>query len=81
MARIPLLNEDDPDTPEDARALLEGMAQQYGWVPNIFRVMANHPELASRFSALARVSWGHSLTQKETELVYTTSTMVNACHY
>ena len=81
MARIPLLHEDDPDTPDDARALLEGFARTYGWVPNIFRVMANHPELAKGFAGVTGVAWGHELTMKETELVYTTSTMVNACHY
>ncbi len=82
MARIPLLDEDDPGIPPAARALLQA-AKARGRVFNIFRAMANHPAAMENFSALLHAVYGRGsgLSRKQAELAYTTATVVNQCFY
>ena len=82
MARVPLLDENDPGTPADARAVLQERAAASGRVANIFRVMANNPTLARAFSDFTGAFYrGGHLSPKQRELAYTTATAVNQCHY
>ena len=41
MPRIPLLHEDDPNTPPEVRALLAGIGEKRGLVANVYRALAN----------------------------------------
>ena len=83
MARIPILHEDDPATPADARAFLESVAQSRGQLVNIYRVMANRPDAGKAFAALAGTVYRGTTTlePKHAELAYLTATVVNNCFY
>lgn len=83
MARIPILHEDDPATPEDARAYLLEARQVRGKLVNIYRAMANRPEAARAFSGLAGTVYRGKTTlePKHAEFAYLTATVVNNCFY
>lgn len=83
MARIPILHEDDPTTPADARAYLREAAQARGRLVNIYRAMANRPAAGRAFSAFANTVYRGSTTlePKHGELAYLTATVVNNCYY
>ena len=83
MARVPLLNEDDPTTPPTARELLLKVGSGRGRVVNLYRALAHHPSALQAFTALGSVVYGResSLTRKQAELAYTTATVVNNCYY
>jgi alkylhydroperoxidase family enzyme len=83
MARIPILQEDDPTIPEDARAYLQQAGKARGRLLNIYRAMANRPETGRAFSTLANTVYRGTTTlePKHAELAYLTATVVNNCHY
>ncbi len=81
MARIPLVNEDDPATPADLRELL-GAIKATGRLRNIYRAMANHPEALRTFYAFGAATYrSDSLTRAQAELAYTAATVANSCYY
>ena len=83
MARIPLLQEEDPATPPEARAALAAARGARGRLVNLYRALANHPAALRGFTALGSAVYGRdsSLTRKQAELAYTTATVVNNCYY
>ena len=83
MARIPLLDENDPAVSEEARAFLDGFKQTYGRVLNVARAMSNSPASAQAFYALVRTAYlgNTNLQPKQAELAYFTATAVNRCFY
>lgn len=83
VARVPLLNEDDPATSPRARELLMKVGSGRGRVVNLYRALAHHPSALEAFTALGSVVYGRdsSLTRKQAELAYTTATVVNNCYY
>ena len=83
MARIPLLREDDPTIPVEARELLQATAGTRGRLVNLYRALANYPAALRGFTALGAAVYGRdsSLTRKQAELAYTTATVVNNCYY
>jgi len=83
MARIPILHEDDPAIPADAKAFLQSVAQSRGQLVNIYRAMANRPDTGRAFSALASTVYRGTTTlaPKHAELAYLTATVVNNCFY
>jgi len=83
MARIPILQEDDPATPPDAKLYLQEARQVRGQLVNIYRAMANRPEAGRAFSQLAGTVYRGTTTldPKQAELAYLTATVVNNCYY
>ena len=83
MARIPLLQESDPQLPEDGRAFLEQTGKARGKMLNLYRALANRPEAGRALSELIRVVYrsGSTLAPKDAELAYLTATVVNDCYY
>lgn len=83
MARIPLLQEDDPAVPEGTRSYLLDVKQGRGRLVNIYRAMANRPDAARAFSQLANTVYRGETTlePKHGELAYLTATVVNNCFY
>jgi len=83
MARIPMLDEDDPTLPATARAYLQNVSQTRGRPINIYRAMANRPEVGRAFSALANTVYRRDTTldPRHGELAYLTATVVNNCYY
>lgn len=83
MARIPILQEDDPALTADQRAVLIEAQQARGRLLNIYRALANRPEVARAFSGFAHTVYrkGSTLDVRHGELAYLTATAVNDCYY
>jgi len=82
MARIPIVREDDPTTPLEARDFLKRVENGLGEVFNAVRLLANHPKQANALIDFVRsVRHHNSLTPTLTELAYTAASVVNRCHY
>lgn len=63
-------------------ALYDGMIQKFGFMPNIFGVMAHRPEaLASFIPFFQLMMSGETLTNRDRELVYLATSMFNGCEY
>ena len=83
MARIPILDENDPSLTPEQRAALAEAKQQRGRLLNVYRAMANRPEAVRAFSQLAQTVYRSksTLEPKHAELAYLTATAVNDCFY
>ena len=76
MARLPYVEPDDPSADPRAVRMLVGVDV------NLYKAMANHPDLLEGFAALAGAVYApRSLTPKHRELAYLTATAANRCHY
>ena len=82
MARITLVDPDDPGTDPKARALLLRLRERYGADLNVLRALANHPDLMESFLHLGSqpAPPGH-LPPDQRELAYLTASVANDCHY
>ena len=72
--------------PEHARGLVEHVYQscerQYGWVPNIRRSMSLAPNALKAYVQLSSAVYaGGPLPAAEREMVATTVSAINNCHY
>lgn len=83
MARIPLLDENDPATPEAARERLLEAKQARGKLVNLYRALANRPEALAAFTTIANTVYrkGSTLAPQHAEFAYLTATAVNDCFY
>lgn len=83
MARIPLIDPDDPGLAPATADLLRQMDQgTESGLYNMQRVIANHPELMQAFFGLAQTAYfSGSLTPKQAELPYLTSAIAIDCFY
>ena len=83
MARIPILQEDDPTLTTEQRECLAQAKGARGRLLNIHRAMANRPEASRAVQGLIRAVYrqGSSLDVKHGELAYLTATAVNDCYY
>ena len=84
MARIPLLQENDPALSGDQRDFLEAASKARGGrLVNLYRAMAIRPQVGQAFSGLIRTAYrsGSTLRPKHAELAYLTATVVNDCYY
>ena len=83
MARIPIIDENDPATdPAIRQALLDAGAAR-GRLVNVYRALANRPEALTAMSALLQTVYrsGSTLEPQHGELAYLTATSVNDCFY
>jgi len=83
MARIPLLDENDPDIPETARTALIAAGAARGRLINVYRAMANRPEALVAMTQLLTTVYrkDSTLEPRHGELAYLTATTVNDCFY
>jgi alkylhydroperoxidase family enzyme len=83
VARIPILREDDPAIPEDARGFLHEAEASRGKLVNMYRAMANRPETGRAFIQFANTVYRGKTTldPRHAELAYLTATAVNNCYY
>lgn len=82
MARIPLVQEDDPAVSPEAREFLARVQAGMGELFNGVRLLANNPVQGSAWIGFIRaVRYQGSLTREQTELAYMTASTVNRCHY
>jgi alkylhydroperoxidase family enzyme len=89
VARLPLVDPDDPGTDPEVRELLlraRASNERRDDIPwrdvNVTRALANHPDLMKAFNLFGRVVYsGNSLTPAERELAWLATSAVNDCHY
>lgn len=84
MARIPLVDRNDPDVdPKAAGALLASTRSRNRAIdPNVYRAMANHPDALRQFVAFgSAVYFENSMTPAQRELAYLGASVANDCHY
>lgn len=88
MARLPLINEDDPASPAAARVALRDVGAGRGIVLNVYRALANNPAALRAIHALSMATrtfpngnGDGSLTPAQSELAYTAATVANRCFY
>lgn len=83
MARIPLMNEDDPDVPADIRAALASAGQARGKILNVYRALANRPQALAAVTGLLQTVYrtNSTLEPRHGEFAYLTATAVNDCFY
>lgn len=83
MARIPLLNPDDPGIADESRDFLRDAEAARGQLLNLHRALANRPEAGRAFMDMVRVVYraDSTLEPKHGELAYLTATAVNNCYY
>ena len=82
MARIPLIDPDDPDADPKARSLLLRLRQRTGRDINVLRALANHPDLLETFLHMgAQPAPAAHIRPDQRELAYLTASVANDCHY
>lgn len=83
MARIPLIDPDDPGTDPETRRVLELSVSSSGHGPpqlfNVLRAIANHPQLLAGLHLMSAAVQELSPAQKE--LAYLTAALTNDCFY
>ncbi len=79
MARIRLLdvNQVDPQI----RGTLDGIQKRVGYVPNIYRAMANHPGVFEMTMTMNKTIQAGPLDPKIRELAYLKASVANGCEY
>jgi hypothetical protein len=80
VARIPLIDPDDPSFHPALRQELLKWSFGPSGAPNVIRAMANHPLL---LRGLAHPVYGPEarITPAQRELAYLTASVANRCHY
>ena len=83
MARIPLLNENDPNLPADVKMALIAAGQARGRILNVYRALANRPAALLAVTGLLQAVYrtNSTLTPQHGEFAYLTATAVNDCFY
>jgi alkylhydroperoxidase family enzyme len=84
MARLPLVDPEDPNLSPDLQEMIErfGGSESFAGLPNILRAVANHPGAASIVAEAGAVLYASgTLTPAQRELAYLTASVVNDCHY
>jgi alkylhydroperoxidase family enzyme len=80
MAVIHPLSKEDADA--SVHGLYNAFAEQFGFMPNIFAVMAYRPEALSSFIPFFQLMMGEgTLTNRDKELAYLATSMLNGCEY
>ena len=82
MARLPLVDPDDPDADPRMREALLGSVRGSSIQPNVFRAIANNPPVLKALAQFGSVVYfNNSMTPAQRELAYLTASLVNDCHY
>lgn len=83
MARIPMIDENDPAIDAATRKALLDAGAARGRLVNVYRALANRPEALVALTALLQTVYrsGSTLEPQHGELAYLTATSVNDCFY
>ena len=84
MARIPLIDENDPSINFEVREALQAAGKARGGrLVNIYRALANRPQALNALFALSQTVYrtNSTLEPQHGELAYLTATSVNDCFY
>lgn len=67
--------------PEASRTTLEATAKQYGFVPNLFSVLAESPTAVQAYAAVTKALEQSALSPVEQQVVTLTVSAINGCTY
>ncbi len=67
--------------PEGAKPLLEEAEKTYGFLPNIYRNMAEAPELLESYQTMSAIFDKTSFSETERQIVLLTNNRLNGCEY
>lgn len=67
--------------PEGSKEMLEGALKQNGFIPNLYGIMAESPEVLSAYRQMADLFDKTSLSAAEKNIVWLTISYNNSCHY
>lgn len=67
--------------PEASRATLEAIAKKYGFLPNLFGVLAESPTAVQAYAAINNTLEHSALTPVEQQVVMLTTSATNDCAY
>lgn len=67
--------------PEDSKEILEGALKQNGFIPNLYAVMAESPEVLKAYTQMNQLFTETSFSQVEKNIVWLTISYNNSCHY
>ncbi len=67
--------------PEASRATLEATAKKYGFLPNLFGVLAESPTAVQAYAAINKALEQSALTPVEQQVVMLTVSATNGCAY
>ena len=67
--------------PEQSRDILARAALQFGFIPNLYAVMAEAPVLLKSYRRLSELLEGGRLSAAERQIVYLAVSQANLCHY
>ncbi len=67
--------------PEKAKPILEGAKAKLGFVPNLYGVMSESPELLKAYLTVSELLAGTSFSPTELQTVLITASYVNNCDY
>ena len=83
MARIPIIDENDPELDSATRKALEAAGRSRGHPINVYRALANRPEALTVLSQFLQTVYrkDSTLAPQHGELAYLTATSVNDCFY
>ena len=83
MARVPIIDENDPKIDPTAREVLAAAGKARGRLLNVYRALANRPEALRTLAALLQTVYraDSTLSPQQGELAYRTATSVNDCFY
>lgn len=70
-----------PTAPEASRATLEATAKQYGFLPNLFGVLAESPTAVQAYAAINKTLEHSALSPLEQQVVTLTVSAINGCTY
>ena len=82
MARLPLVDPDDPHGDPQAREALLASVGGGSVQPNVYRAVANNPAVLQALAQFGSVVYyNNSVTPAQRELSYLTASLVNDCPY
>ncbi len=67
--------------PEDSKRVLAAAQKKFGFVPNLFRVMAEAPAAAEAYMAVMDIFESSSLSDAEKQTILLSASLVNECDY
>jgi AhpD family alkylhydroperoxidase len=67
--------------PEGSKEILEGALKQNGFIPNLYKIMAESPEVLKAYTQMNQLFTETSLSPVEKNIVWLTVSYHNSCHY
>ena len=67
--------------PEGSKEILEGAKKQNGFIPNLYAIMAESPEVLKAYTQMNQLFTETSLSNEEKNIVWLTVSYSNSCHY